>query len=873
MPFKTRLIAFFICFGYLSSPVSHGQAQSSGSVSAPLSDDSQYGTNTNDDQNPSAYTQRGMPNTSTTGTQRTLDGYTPTGQISQQGDNTTFGQDQDTNALRRGRIYSRLPVAPPIPLQRSAAGPFGKLPPIFGQSFFRDPSDYLPNATAQVPDNYLLAPGDEVLVRIWGSVSLNQRVTVDRSGSIYLPQIGAITVAGVPFKDLENTVRAPIDRVFRNYNLSVELGHLRTVQVFVTGAARLPGSYIVSSFSTLINALFLSGGPSSTGSFRRIQLRRGGETITELDLYRFLRFGDKTKDVRLMAGDVIFIPPVGEQVAIGGSVKETAVYELLGGESVEAALSLAGGKSNTAAESPLTIERIVPGDNRTVLRVATADATNTPMRNGDIVFVPELPPSFKNAVTLRGNVVQPGRFTWRPGLKLSDIMPEKNALLTKDYWTTHNRLATEPDFQPLVTTRRNANIGDTGMTSRDAASQQQLQYQQQQQQYPSSLGNLGAVPGSATPQVYPNNPDDSTGLVPGATSYQYPNGGNNSVSGSVYPPYQNQQAVPGRDQISKGTAKAVQITIPAPDIDWSYAVIERKDPVTLKSTLVPFNLGKLVLDHDLSQDKELQPEDVVTIFSQGDITVPREQQTKFVRVEGEVAMAGSYAVENNESWIDILKKAGGLTANAYPFGAEFTRESARISQQQRLNDYVERLTSEIQHSVINVTINGGSASAAASSLPVLQAELLRRIRNQKAAGRVVLNTNPDSVSFDDLPKMVPEDGDVLIIPPRPTIVNVIGAVNNQSSYIFTPLAKAKYYIAKAGGANSAGDPSHAFVIRANGSIVSAEQGRAFTNLRLAAGDTVVIPEKTFKISKFRMIFDSGLTSQFAVVAAIISTLR
>ncbi|QEE28341.1 sugar transporter [Terriglobus albidus] len=872
MPFKIRLITFVACFSYFSASVSaiHGQAPSVNPTTILQQYDIQYGAGTNNTtQYPDPAAQQQQQQTDVPPTprvQRPQNGYAYPSlddqslqqeQQQQQRDSNPLRPEQES-AARRERLLTQ-PSVPPLPLQLAAANTFRTLPSIFGRRFFRDPNDYPPNTAMQVPDNYQLAPGDEVLVRMWGSVSMNQRVSVDRAGAIYLPQVGKITVAGIPFSSLESTIRGAVDRIYRNYNLSVELGRLRSIQVFVTGAARQPGSYTVSSFSTLISALFSSGGPANTGSFRRIQLRRGGETVTEVDLYRFLRFGDKTKDVRLMPGDVIFIPPVGEQIAIGGSVKDTAVYELLGGESVEAALSLAGGRLNTAAESPLTIERIVPGDNRTILRIPSTALTETPVRNGDIIFVPELPPSFSNVVTLRGNVVQPLRFAWHAGLKLSDILPEKNALLTKGYWYTHNRLAVEPDFQPLVTTRRNA-IGDTGITSREAASQQ----------YPNGTATTGTTSDQTMWQQYPNQ--DIPGGASGAPPYPNQNGATGAAgTAGTRDQYPNQGSISGRDQVSKGAAKAVKITIPAPDIDWSYAVIERKDPVTLKSTLVPFNLGKLVLDHDMSEDKELQPEDVVTIFSQADVTVPREQQTKFVRVEGEVAMAGVYAVGNNESWADVLKKAGGLTSNAYPFGAEFTRESARLAQQQRLDDYIERLTAEIQHSVINVTVNGGSASSAASSLPVLQAELLRRLRNQKATGRVVLNTMPDSGSVTDLP--VPEDGDVLIIPPRPSTVNVIGAVNNQSSYIFTPLAKAKYYLSLAGGSTTAGDSSRAFVIRANGSIVSAEQGRAFGSLRLAPGDTVVIPEKSFKINKFRTIFDSSFASQFAVVAAIISVIR
>jgi len=397
VPFKTRLITSVICFGYLAVPAFQGQIPTTNNpTNTVLQYDLQYGTDQNNTQTPitSSYPQTGV-DSGVSQTGRPAGTNTSLGdQGAQQRDNTYNYQLDREAALRREHLLT-LPAQPPLPLQLSAATTFRTLPPIFGRRFFRDPNDYVPNTVGQVPDEYLVAPGDEVLVRLWGSVTLNQRVTVDRSGAIYLPQIGSVTVTGIPFKNLENTIRAAVDRIYRNYNISVELGRLRSIQVFVTGAARQPGSYTVSSFSTLVNALFTSGGPASTGSFRRIQLRRGGETVTELDLYRFLRFGDKSKDVRLMAGDVIFIPPVGDQIAIGGSVKDTAIYELIGGESLEAALGLAGGKLNTAAESPLTVERIVPGDNRTVLRIPSTALANTPVRNGDIIFVPELPPSFE----------------------------------------------------------------------------------------------------------------------------------------------------------------------------------------------------------------------------------------------------------------------------------------------------------------------------------------------------------------------------------------------------------------------------------------------------------------------------------------------
>ena len=213
--------------------------------------------------------------------------------------------------------------------QRFVASSIGQVLPIFGASLFeRVPSTFAPLDRIPVTADYVVGPGDQILLRVWGQVNLDLELTVDRAGAIFVPQAGNINVAGLQFQQLPGYLRSQLERVFRNFDLNVNMGQLRSIQIFVMGQARRPGSYTVSSLSTLVNALFASGGPSSQGSMRRIQLKRGAEVVTEFDLYDLLLNGDKSKDVRLLPGDVVYIPPSGPRVAVAGSVRTPAIYEL-----------------------------------------------------------------------------------------------------------------------------------------------------------------------------------------------------------------------------------------------------------------------------------------------------------------------------------------------------------------------------------------------------------------------------------------------------------------------------------------------------------------------------------------------------------------
>jgi protein involved in polysaccharide export with SLBB domain len=319
----------------------------------------------------------------------------------------------------------------------------------------------------------------------------------------------------------------------------------------------------------------------------------------------------------------------------------------------------------------------------------------------------------------------------------------------------------------------------------------------------------------------------------------------------------------------------------APEIDWDYAVIERLDPETLKTVLIPFDLGKLVLQHDASQDLELQAGDVVSILSEADIRVPLAQQTKVVRLEGEFAHAGVYTVQPGETLSHLVERAGGLTPNAYLYGSEFTRESVRAVQQARIDEYVQSLRVRIQQNVLAAAASplSSTQAPAGTSIQSSERDLLASLQQIRATGRIVLRFTPDSSGTNSLPDIAIEDGDQFVVPHVPATVNVVGAVYDQNSFLYAQGRRAGTYLQLAGGPNRDADRKHEFIIRADGEVVSNEMakglwGSEFHNLRVYPGDTIVVPEKTFKPSALRGVLDwSQMFSQFALGAAALTIIH
>jgi polysaccharide biosynthesis/export protein len=725
----------------------------------------------------------------------------------------------DYDRMRADRVPNEdliLKPEGPNEFQRYVKNVTGQSLPLFGQELFRRvPSTFAPVDRIAVTDDYVIGPGDDLLVRAWGSIIVDYRATVDRNGSIFIPQVGEIAVAGLKYKDLQPYLKSQVGKVFKNFDLSVTVAQLRSVQVLVLGNARRPGSYTVSSLSTIVNAVFASGGASSSGSLRHIQLRRGEKTVSVFDFYDLLLNGNKAQDNVLQAGDVLFIPPLTKVAAVFGSVNTPAIYELRDNTTLQDLIRYAGGATPVADSRRVTVERIAPSGRQVI--DADLEGGAVKIESGDMVTVRSLATKLENGVGLRGNVANPGRFAWRPGMRIRDLIPTREALITKEFWRKQTSLV-QLDVENNV---------------------------------------------QSAPEV------DWNAMYPGLVAEQ-------PKSPSTTPQEQPATATQRIDTI--GLQQDVRQGAPA--INWDYAAIQRFNFDDLSTALLPFNLGRAIADPADANNLELQPGDVVTIFSQNDIRVPIAKQPKFVRLEGEFKISGVYQVRPGETLRQLVSRIGGMTEHAYVFGSEFTRESVRQAQQQRLNEFLDRFEQDIERSASAGAKNVLAPEEAAGLQVQAQSQrnLLTKLRQVRAIGRIVLGLKPADTSIDNLPELVLEDGDRFFVPYRPATVNVLGAVYNQNAYVYETERQSSDYIRRAGGGTRTADKGHAFVVRADGSVVSKSNsgswfGSGLDSVRLMPGDTIVIPEQLSRTSFIKGLRDwTQILAQFALGAAALTTL-
>jgi protein involved in polysaccharide export with SLBB domain len=764
--------------------------------------------------------------------------------------------------------HRQMPTRPETEFEQMVADSVGRPLPLFGESFFiQPPSTFSPIDWMQVPSDYVIGPGDELQVRIWGQVEANLRAIVDRSGQIYIPKVGQVVVAGVHYDQLENYLKQQVSKVFKNFNLTANIGRLRSIQVYVVGDARYPGTYTISSLSTLVNAIFASGGPTTEGSLRHIQVRRDGATITDFDFYDLLIKGDKSKDVRLQSGDVIYIPHVGPLVAISGSVNVPAIYEMKENSTLGDLIEIAGNLSTVADTGKITIDRFIEHQARTTLEFPFDDKSRAErLQDGDIVHVFSIVPKFVDTVTLRGQVANPGRYPWKPGMRVRDLIPDAQALLTRDYWRERadivNGRATEypiepeqPNQQPLNPQGQNgANASGNAMPSPSTSAPAGATPQPE-------TGNAGvAAAGAANQQIPANAPSSASQAAAAGTS---------ATEQSSLPEY-NPNGTRARNV-------ADDVRRYAPEINWDYAIIQRVNPQDLSSKLIWLSPRKAIIEKDEQANLELEPGDIVTIFSQKDISVPTADRSQYVIVEGEVKRPGVYKLALNETMRSVLERAGGLTPDAYVYGTQFTRESARIAQQRSLDELAHTMEVQVRQSAMSVAASSNPGDL--SQLMAAQQAIIDQLRATRASGRVALSVRPRDNNVQSFPDLVMEDGDRVVIPHTPSTVSVVGDVYNPGSFIFESRNTAGMYLQIAGKGKPQSDLHHAFVLRANGVVVAANNvngiftGSKFERLHLFPGDQIVVPYKLPTGVFVRSLQNwTQISSQLALTAAALAVL-
>ena len=725
---------------------------------------------------------------------------------------------------------------PPNEFQKFVLESTGQSLPLFGANFFTQAaSSYVPLANTPVSPDYTIGPGDEVLVRGWGSVDIDVKGVVDRNGLLHIPRVGAVQLAGVKSSQAEGVLRTAVGRYYRDFQLSVTMGQLRGITVYVVGQARKPGAYTLSSVSTVISALFASGGPGANGSMRSVQVKRGERVVAELDLYAFLARGDKSGDIKLQDGDAIVIPAAKGFMALTGKVNNAAVYEIASkGDTIENLLTIAGGLPVTADPKRATLERVDPSrkPSRSVESFALdASGLKRTLRNGDLLAVQSVTGEFGNAVTLRGNVDQPLRMPWKDGMTIRDLIPSKSFLMSRASVKRQNEVLLTPEDKQRAL---------SGFSS------------------PADESTVAGVSRFG--------PQPAGGLVP------------------LNSPGPALRLTNDRDVGDTADTLAERIGNLVDEVNMDYAVVERVDRKDVTVKLLPFSLSKALEDANSPDNVALQPGDTVTVFSVNDVRVPQAKRQVFVRVEGEVNRPGIYQMRAGDGIKQMLEKAGGLTPDAYLFGAAFYREEVRRAQLASLDQLVRRLEAQVDSRLSAAAASvSGSDSAGVAQIRVqaeaeAQKQALQRLRNLKPTGRIMLGLN-DKSRPDDLPALKLENQDRLVIPPRPDFVYVLGSVNTESSLIWHDGKSVQFYLDQS-GLTSGADKDEMFVIRADGSVLSAAS-RWFGTVSGATvqpGDVIVLPEKTDHESAWSVFTRNAkditqIVYQLSLGAAAIKTLR
>jgi protein involved in polysaccharide export with SLBB domain len=694
----------------------------------------------------------------------------------------------------------------------------------FGYEFFEtDSVQFQPVTTGPVPPDYVLGPGDTIRVQLFGNINDIYEFEVNRDGILNLPELGPITVAGLPFSEFRSDLNKRVEQMLIGTQISVTMGQLRTIRVFVLGDVNRPGSYVVSSLATISSALYFGGGISEIGSLRRVQLKRNGAVAATLDLYDLLLRGDTSGDARLQPGDVIFVPPIGATVGVGGAVRRPAIYELDGEATVGEVIGIAGGLKPTAFPAATRIERIDGADRRVVVSVNVESAAGAAKQvtDGDNLFVPDVLPDFEGSVRLLGHVHRPGAYELRPGMRLTDLLNSPELLLPGA--DTGYVLIRRKDDQNL-THVVSANL-KAAWLSPSSDENIKLRARDSIQVFSLAFGRQRVI----QPLLEELELQSRAG-----EPYREVN-----VSGSVRAPgnYPLEAGMRISDLIRAGGSLAEE----AYTVRAELARYEVIDGEYRTSEIIDIELAR-ILEGDRAADLDLAEHDHLRISS-----IPKWDTQWSVLLEGEVKFPGTYQIRQGESLRQVLQRAGGLTEGAFPEGAIFLRESLREREQEQIDSLVRRMEADLTTLSLERLDTTGAEALETGQV------LLQQLRELKAVGRLVIDLEQLAKRAGDrdlVNDVELRDGDRLLVPKQAQEVTVIGETQQNTSHLFQPGVSRDDYIEMSGGLTRRADKKLIYVVRASGAVVAGNRSRWFgrgSGSEMRPGDTIVVPLETDRI--------------------------
>jgi polysaccharide export outer membrane protein len=709
-------------------------------------------------------------------------------------------------------LLTHLPLKP---LGTQALKPFGY------DLFAGRPSTFAPATDVPVPAEYVVGPGDTLQIQLFGNTKGRYALVVGRDGRINFPELGPIPVSGQRFEELRQLLEDRVAQEMIGTQVSISMGELRSIRVFVLGDAQTPGSYTVSGLSTITNALFVSGGVKKIGSLRNIQLKRAGRTVVTLDLYDLLLNGDTGEDARLLPGDVIFVPPLGATVGLSGEVRRPAIYELKNETTAGELLRLGGGLLPEADPTVATLERVNEQRQRITVDVnlSVPAGRNRPLQAGDMLRVPTIRPVLQESVVVTGHVHRPGEFQFKPGMRLTDLIPSLDELspnADQRYIIVRRELPADrrvrvfsADLEKALSQPESAQNFELGPrdqiyvfdreTGRDRIIEPLLRELRLQSRIDEPTLEVSVAGKIKVPGTYP--------LEPGMRVSDLLRAG-----GSL-----DEAAYGGQAELTR------------------YAIAASGER---EAELIEIDLRQ-ALNGDPAADLALRPFDYLVIKE-----VPLWAEQEEVEIRGEVRFPGRYPIHRGETLRSVMARAGGLTDLAFVEGAIFTREELQDRERKQLATLATRMESDLaQASLMSAQETGKDATQA---LAVGQS-LLASLRDAKPVGRLVIDLNRSSTAKPGSEQdIVLKDGDKLMVPRTVQEVTVIGEVQSATSHLFRKDLARDDYIAMSGGLTPRADVDHIYVVRADGSVV-AQSGSAWFNgggADIRTGDTIVVPLDT-----------------------------
>lgn len=695
----------------------------------------------------------------------------------------------------------------------------------FGYDLFAGvPSTFAPATNIPVPTEYVVGPGDNIIVQLYGKESASHELVVSREGLLQFPEIGPLSVAGLNFEELKNFLNDTISKKMIGVNASITMGALRSIQVFVLGDAYRPGSYTVSSLSTMTNALFVSGGVTKIGSLRKVQLKRKGELISELDLYDLLLKGDTKKDARLLPGDVIFIPPIGKTVGVAGEVRRPAIYELKTESTVDDLINLSGGYLSTAYPAATRIDRINDKGERTLvdINLAISNSGSAKVKDGDVIQIVPVLDKMEGIVMVSGHVQRPGGLSWHPGMRVKDAIPSVNYLLPDpDLNYALIKRESEPNRVLSVIA---VNLGEAinspvsqsnvALRPRDEILVFGMTTKVRTKIIEPLLLTLNSQASSADPAR----------IV--------------SISGNV--------RFPGEYPLSEGMSAQTLIDAAGGLTEAAYSIQaevtrssldENKHQVFTRMSLA---LSQLDSPGAMGIRALLKPRDQLFIKK-----IPNWNEKEFAEIVGEVNFPGTYPIFPGDTIKTLIDRAGGMNERADPSASIFLREALKKREAEQIDKLKKQLESDLERMKLEATQN---KSIDSQSVDKVGSSLLTEISGVAPTGRLVVDL-PTILRGDSAIDIPLVKGDKLVIPRKSQEVMVVGEVQFPTSHVFNSTYGVFDYIGVSGGLSPKANEDYIYVIAANGAVKPTKKHWFRGNdPSINPGDTIVVPLDTYAVN-------------------------